>query len=74
MTGRIIRLDTRGFGFVMGDDGVERFFAAREVRGSKFDALKTQTLVSFESKKHPFKGLRAVRVEVLAEQEQQVAA
>lgn len=73
MTGRIIRLDTRGFGFVMGDDGIERFFAAREVRNFAFNSLTDGMRIQFESKKHPFKGLRAVRVYVLPA-EDQVAA
>lgn len=65
MTGTIQSLDTRGFGFINGDDGVRRFFPAKEVRGIAFDKLTVGLRVSYKPVAHPFKGPRAFTVELL---------
>lgn len=68
MTGTIISIDPRGFGFVKGDDSVCRLFQAKEVRGTTFDRLALGTRVSFTPGGLRFgKGPRALAVQPLAD-------
>jgi cold shock CspA family protein len=71
--GTIDQLDPRGFGFVNGDDGIRRFFQAKEVRGIAFDDLKLNTRVTFKPGTRLGKGPRAFNVELIAEHTQAAA-
>ena len=63
MTGEIVRVEfEKGFGFIRGEDGVERFFHATALQGMRFDDLRRlPVLVTFEPTQTP-KGLRAEQV------------
>ena len=57
-----------GFGFLVDEDGAERFFHARVVRGeyeNKFESLEEGLHVTFEPFELPGTGLRARNVEVI---------
>lgn len=62
MKGVIVRLN-QGFGFIRGDDGVERFFhvSGLEQTTLDFDALRTGMKVRFEHLDAP-KGPRAYQI------------
>ena len=60
MTGTIKKLMTdKGFGFVRGEDGVERFFHYTSVQGADFNDLREGETVSFEDDPSNPKGPRA---------------
>jgi CspA family cold shock protein len=63
MNGEIVRVVAdKGFGFIRGQDGVERFFHRSAVESSvNFNSLATGQRVSFEDEPSP-KGPRARRV------------
>jgi cold shock CspA family protein len=65
INGTIDQLDPRGFGFVNGDDGVRRFFQAKEVRGYPFDSLTIGQRVTFKHGTRLGKGPRAFNVELI---------
>ncbi len=50
MTGTIVRLNDKGFGFIKPDDGGDRdvFFHARSLQGIEFDELREDDVVSFD--------------------------
>lgn len=61
MNGKVLRiLKDKGFGFVRGDDGVERFFH-RSAVATGFDRLNEGTVVTFEDESSN-KGPRATDV------------
>lgn len=60
MEGTIKKL-MEGFGFVRGDDGIERFFHRSAVKNESFPNLVEGQAVEFEHEKGP-KGPRAVNV------------
>jgi cold shock CspA family protein len=65
MTGRVLRLvRERGFGFLVGDDGVERFFHRSGVQQSSagFEQLREQQAVEFIPLDDAPKGPRAIEV------------
>ncbi len=63
MTGTIKTVDQRGFGFILGDDGVRRFFHAKWLRaGFVFETLQQDQRVRFKPTAHPLRGPRAVDV------------
>jgi len=56
---------TRGYGFIAPDDGLEKIFVHySQIHGSGFRTLKEGQIVEFEIEKHQ-KGFRAVNVEIL---------
>jgi len=65
MHGKIARVVIeKGFGFVRGEDGVERFFHRSAVHGgTSFEALREGQEAEFEDEKSP-KGPRARTVQV----------
>jgi cold shock protein len=64
MQGQVIRLmGEKGFGFIRGEDGVERFFHRLAVKNVRFDDVQTGDKVVFEPSQGP-KGLRAEDVYV----------
>ncbi len=66
MTGVIRRVNQdKGYGFLAGADGVERFFHHTEVRDHRFAALERDQTVEFEPDEGP-KGPRARDVRVAA--------
>ncbi len=63
-TGTIKRLvRERGFGFILGQDGVELFFHRSALDGAGFDALAEGQAVEFEVERGP-KGPRAAHMKV----------
>jgi cold shock protein len=66
MRGKVARLMIdKGFGFVRGDDGVERFFHRSAVwGGGGFESLSEGQAVEFEEESHP-RGPRARSVKIL---------
>jgi len=66
-TGRIKRLNDRGFGFIGGSDGHEYFFHRNDMLDSAaFDALRAGDPVEFDSvEPAPAKGHRARHVIVI---------
>ena len=62
MTGAIRDLDPRGFGFITGDDGTPRFFAAQELRGIAFERLTVGQRVAFKPAVNPRRGPKALNV------------
>ena len=64
MTGTIRRVDPQGYGFVVGSDGLRRFFTATEVRDVPFDTLCVGTAVRFQPLHH-VKGPRALNVRLV---------
>lgn len=60
--GKIVGLNTRGFGFIA-RDGEEKdlFFHSNELKNIQFNDLKEGDMVSFEEAQGP-KGLNAVNV------------
>lgn len=63
-TGTIKRLvRERGFGFILGQDGVELFFHRSALDGEGFDALTEGQAVEFEVERGP-KGPRAAHMKV----------
>ncbi len=61
-TGTIKRLvRERGFGFILGADGVELFFHRSALQGEAFDSLTEGQAVEFEVEKGP-KGPRAANI------------
>jgi cold shock CspA family protein len=74
LTGTVTNeLDPRGFGFIECEDGVKRFFQAKQLRGIAFDRLQPGTRVSLTPGFRPGKGPRAFGVELIADQPQAVA-
>jgi cold shock protein len=62
MTGRIIKhKPVEGFGFIKGDDNVDRFFHKTAVVEGDFDHMKVDDRVTFEHEDAP-KGPRAANV------------
>lgn len=62
MTGRIIKhKGAEGFGFIKGDDGVDRFFYRNAVVEGDFEHMKEGDRVTFEHENAP-KGPRAANV------------
>ena len=55
-----------GFGFILDDDGKERFFHASNVRGCTFEDLREGSRVEFKGFSIPGKGDRAEDVTVTA--------
>ena len=48
LNGKIKRLiSTRGFGFILGDDGQEYFLHAKALRGCQFDDLRVGDVMQF---------------------------
>lgn len=62
MTGVITKLTTRGFGFIVGADGRDRFFHASSLANCEFDVLREGDPVTFNEFEVPGKGKRAVDV------------
>ncbi len=61
-TGTVKRLvRERGFGFILGSDGVELFFHRSALQGGAFDSLTEGQAVEFDVEKGP-KGPRAVNL------------
>ncbi len=56
--------DSKGFGFITGEDGNEYFVHHSTIQGNGFKSLAEGDAVSFESEKGP-KGPRAINVEKL---------
>jgi CspA family cold shock protein len=57
----------KGFGFIRGEDGIDRFFHANGVVGYPFDSLQEGTAVTFDAYQQDGakdNGLRARRVTV----------
>jgi CspA family cold shock protein len=64
-TGTVKRLvRERGFGFILGQDGVEVFFHRSVVQAEGFDALAEGQAVEFDVEKGP-KGPRATNMRVI---------
>lgn len=63
MKGTIVQLTDKGFGWVLGLDGVKRFFHHSAVQGCHFDSLETGLAVRFEEG-DATKGPRCEAVEV----------
>ena len=62
MTGEIVRVDDKkGFGFIRGADGAERFFHVSALVGIALDEIRPPMPVTFEPTQTP-KGLRAETV------------
>ncbi len=65
MNGRVKRVITdKGFGFLLGDDNVERFFHHSQVRNATWDTVREGTRVTFDPDQGP-KGDRAKNVQIL---------
>lgn len=62
MSGKVARVNGRGFGFVKGDDAREWFFHAGQVRRVGFDALQVGDAVTLEIDPHGKRGPCAVNV------------
>lgn len=63
MDGRITTMKReRGFGFLVGSDGVSRFFHANECIQPQYSQLHEGDDVTFEPHTEPGKGERAVKV------------
>lgn len=59
MKGEVIRLvRDKGFGFILGENGVEFFFHRSELRDSNFEGLRDRQKVIFNPTQGP-KGSRA---------------
>ena len=56
----------KGFGFVTGEDGIDRFFHANHLEDIKLEELQEGNLVEFEPYTEEKKGERARRVRVVA--------
>ena len=64
MTGRIVRLHVdKGFGFIRGEDGADRFFHCSALQDIAIDALDLDDAVTFDPAETE-KGLRAENVAV----------
>jgi cold shock CspA family protein len=61
MTGQITRVLRKGYGFILGDDDITRFFAARETY-TPFDDLRDGMRVEYDEGVGNDKGARAVNV------------
>ncbi len=59
MTGRIKKVNQNGTGFIVGDDGVERFFMAQWLAGVSFDAVQPGMSVRFKPVAAPSRMVRA---------------
>lgn len=66
MTGQVIRIrHDKGFGFIKGEDNVERFFhRSRCEQTAPFEQLKERDYVKFRLEDHE-RGTRCVNVEYL---------
>lgn len=66
--GRVIKLfRDKGFGFIRGDDGVERFFHRSGVRDPvQFEGITDNDMVTFEEDTSNPKGPRATNVVISA--------
>ena len=53
--------ESKGFGFIAGDDGADVFVHHTSIQGSRFKTLAEGDKVSFDTEKDP-KGLRAINV------------
>ena len=53
--------DSKGFGFIAGEDGNEAFVHHSSIQGNGFKSLAEGDAVNFETEKGP-KGLRAINV------------
>lgn len=56
----------KGFGFVTGEDGIDRFFHANHLEDVTLDVLQEGNLVEFEPYTEEKKGERARRVRVIS--------
>jgi CspA family cold shock protein len=64
MNGQVLRLlSEKGFGFILGDNGIEYFFHQSAVKNTPFAALREGTKVTFADGEGP-KGPRAEDVNV----------
>lgn len=62
MNGTVVRIFyEKGFGFVVGEDRIERFFHKSGVRAVRFDNLRDGAPVTFDLEESP-KGPRACNV------------
>jgi cold shock CspA family protein len=60
MDGVIVQLETdKGFGWLLGSDGVRRFFHRTAVTGCSFDELQEQLQIRFEDDASTTRGPRA---------------
>ncbi len=67
MTGTIVRLNDRGFGFIKPDEGdKDVFFHARSIVDVTYDDLREGDKVTFEMEEGP-KGPAAANVQKVAE-------
>jgi cold shock CspA family protein len=67
MTGTIARvIIEKGFGFLRGEDNVERFFHRSEVLGT-FEMLREGMAVTFEEDRAGGKGPRAKQVQAVGD-------
>lgn len=69
MTGIVIRIERdKGFGFIRDEQGISRFFHAKDLYGSDFDLLQTGECVQFEpssEESHKGNGQRAKLVSLV---------
>lgn len=56
----------KGYGFVTGEDGLDRFFHANHLEDVTFDVLQEGHVVEFEPYEEDKKGSRARRIQVVA--------
>ncbi len=56
--------DSKGFGFITGDDGTDAFVHHTSIQGEGFKSLAEGDRVSFDTENGP-KGLKAVNVKKL---------
>lgn len=66
MTGKVkAKKADKGYAFVTGEDGIDRFFHANHLDGVTFEELQEGDTVTFEPYTEEKKGERARRVQVV---------